>query len=76
MPILDGIQASRFITGSTFECSHVPKIYALTANLLEKDIIDIKNCGMSGYLCKPLNMNDLKTVLQQALDDKKLKKFH
>lgn len=64
MPYMDGFELTAAIraieqTGS----SHLP-IFALTANAMQGEARRCREAGMDGYLSKPLQLGDLKTMLQ------------
>ena len=64
MPVMGGVEATKKIL--SFEKSskkkHIP-IVALTANALEGDKEKYMAIGMDGYLAKPMDLNELKKVL-------------
>lgn len=66
MPDLDGEQATRRIRAYGVAV-HQPYIVALTAYALVGDRERIMAAGMDAYLSKPVQLDDLRTVLAQAL---------
>jgi CheY-like chemotaxis protein len=70
MPEMDGYEASRQIrqtqTASGVPTPSLPYIIALTANTLEGDRELCLAAGMNDYLSKPIDINDLETVLERA----------
>ncbi|WP_129675240.1 hybrid sensor histidine kinase/response regulator [Candidatus Chloroploca sp. Khr17] len=65
MPELDGETATRMIRelGTTI---NQPRIIALTADTLEANRQRALQAGMDDYLCKPVQLSDLKRVLGDA----------
>ncbi|MDC0603346.1 response regulator, partial [Aliiglaciecola sp.] len=61
MPVMDGLEATRRIR----ETDQSIPIIGLSANVLPEDRKKASNAGMSGYLNKPVLMNELKKHLQQ-----------
>ena len=67
MPIMDGYEATRRIRLlDKPEQSKVP-IIAMTANAFDEDRKAALECGMNGFISKPLNMNELIHVLNRML---------
>ncbi len=66
MPIMDGCDATRHIRAN----SNIPKrpIIALTANVLEADIERYLRLGMSAHIAKPINFEQLFTVILEQLE--------
>ncbi|AZZ99077.1 PAS domain S-box protein [Pseudoalteromonas sp. R3] len=54
MPVMDGYTATREIRKSAV-CREVP-IIALTANVMQHDLQEIKACGMDDHIAKPINV--------------------
>jgi PAS domain S-box-containing protein len=70
MPVLDGIGATIAIREweKTLEAHHIP-IIALTANAFQADRENCIAAGMDDFMTKPVNVANLKTILQQWLDN-------
>lgn len=66
MPKLDGIQATQRIREKEGQSRHTP-IVALTAYALKGDREKFLNAGMDEYLPKPVMMEELLSVLEQAV---------
>ncbi|MDX2272988.1 MAG: ATP-binding protein [Cyanobacteriota bacterium] len=66
MPIMDGLTASRRIRAQTWPGSQQPWIIALTAHALQESQAECREAGMDDYLAKPIQMDPLRQVLQQA----------
>ena len=63
MPNMDGLTATRVIRQLT-GCGHIP-IVAMTANTLPDDIVRCTEAGMLGHIKKPIDQDELVTVLAQ-----------
>ena len=61
MPEMDGLEATKEIR--KLWPSGGPRIVALTAHAIAGDREKCLGVGMDGYLCKPINMEELKAVL-------------
>ncbi|WP_421878196.1 ATP-binding protein [Marinoscillum sp.] len=59
MPIMNGLDAARFITKSHDVPNHETRIIALTASILKEDIEACYAAGMDDYLAKPFKPQDL-----------------
>lgn len=64
MPEMDGLKATREIRRRW--PSDGPRIVALTANAIAGDREKCIEAGMDDYLCKPINLEDLKASLERA----------
>ena len=64
MPEMDGLQATREIRKRW--PLEGPKIVALTAHAIAGDREKCLEAGMDDYLCKPINLEDLKVTLERA----------
>ena len=66
MPVMDGLTATELIRGYKKQCEHVP-IVAITAF----DTYGIKDAaleaGCNAYLTKPINFDELDSVIRQSL---------
>lgn len=71
MPFMDGYEATRIIRASGITAETLP-IVAITANAFEDDIRNCLNAGMQAHISKPVDISNLKTVLEQWLEPKKL----
>lgn len=64
MPILDGLEASKYI--KTLE--NRPAIIAISAGVLDSDKNNCFQAGMDGYLGKPFSTKELDTVLKRFIE--------
>lgn len=62
MPVMDGLEATRFIRKMTEPKCNTP-IVALTANVIKGDDVKYKAAGMDDYLSKPFLPEDLFKIL-------------
>jgi signal transduction histidine kinase/CheY-like chemotaxis protein len=60
MPEMDGLEATRFIRQNM---EHQPAIIAMTANAMVEDKEECLAAGMTGYLSKPLKLQELMDIL-------------
>lgn len=63
MPEMDGLEATRKIIA---EQAKPPQIIAMTANALAEDRLRCKSVGMVDFLPKPMLLDDLRSVLENA----------
>ncbi|PZU95090.1 MAG: histidine kinase [Pseudanabaena sp.] len=64
MPIMDGIEATRYIRNQEAESqSHPIAIIAMTANSSEDDQLLCRNAGMNDYISKPIQIEKIKHIL-------------
>ena len=67
MPIMDGHEATRRIRAlANPELAKVP-IVAMTANAFDEDRKAAKDCGMNGFISKPINMQEVIQALRNNL---------
>lgn len=71
MPTLDGLGATRMIREEEQSTGHHIPIVAVTAAAMDEDVERCKDAGMDDYLCKPIELEELRRVVQslQALRD-------
>jgi CheY-like chemotaxis protein len=65
MPEMDGLEASRQITGR-WQPKDRPRIIAMTANAMQGDRDMCLAAGMDDYLTKPIRVERLVEALNQA----------
>ena len=71
MPVMDGHEATRRIRNlEDKELAKVP-VVAMTANAFDEDRKAAKECGMNGFISKPINMQEVVQVLRMCLQDHK-----
>ena len=68
MPVMDGIEATRFIRSGGGPCSDVP-IVALSANVLARNQARFSEAGMNSFLGKPFSKDELRAVLEEFLPE-------
>ena len=68
MPIMDGYEATRRIRAlNNPALANVP-ILAMTANAFDEDRRAAADCGMNGFLSKPINVEEVIRALQNVLN--------
>jgi signal transduction histidine kinase/CheY-like chemotaxis protein len=73
MPVIDGYETTKIIRKK--EKIRQPYIVAMTANAMRGDKEKCLNAGMDDYISKPINLNEVKTAIKNALEiNKKTKK--
>ncbi len=65
MPIMDGIEATKQIRGSTREYLRSIPIIALTANAFNDDVERCLSAGMNAHLSKPFKIEDIVDMLKK-----------
>ena len=67
MPVMDGYEATRRIRMlDNPELSSIP-IVAMTANAFDEDRKVASECGMNGFISKPIDLKELIHVLNSVL---------
>ena len=69
MPELDGYGATEEIRRREGASDHTP-IIAMTAHAMPENRIRCLNCGMSGFMTKPLSLAEFERVVLGAIDNK------
>jgi PAS domain S-box-containing protein len=71
MPVMDGFEATRRIRqGEAGEANRNLPVFALTANAMAKDRENCKEAGMTDYLPKPVQPEDVENLLLRWFGDK------
>jgi CheY-like chemotaxis protein len=65
MPVMDGLEATRFIR-EHIEEDRQPWVVALTAVVLPEDKSDCMNAGADDFLSKPVRADDLQEAIRRA----------
>ncbi|QHT61246.1 response regulator [Paenibacillus lycopersici] len=65
MPVMDGVEATRRVIASS-RSGQEPIIVAMTANSLPSDRERCLSAGMSDFLVKPIQLDEVKRVLKQC----------
>jgi len=68
MPIMDGYAATRAIRSGSHPSAQTVPIIAMTANAFVDDVRDAIQSGMDAHIAKPVQIDKLKTTIQQVLD--------
>ncbi|MBU2511676.1 response regulator [bacterium] len=69
MPEMGGYEATQFIRSpqSTVKNPKIP-IIAMTAHAMPGDMEKCLECGMDGYVSKPINRNELQKAIEQQME--------
>lgn len=70
MPIMDGYEATRRIRALENRMKAMIPILAMTANAFDEDRKAAKECGMDGFLSKPINIEEIIRELKNIFDEK------
>ncbi|MDT8447596.1 MAG: ATP-binding protein [bacterium] len=68
MPIMDGIEATRRIR----EFDQTTPIVAMTGNVFAEDIEETKRAGMTGFLSKPIQKEELEKALMSLFEEREI----
>jgi CheY-like chemotaxis protein len=66
MPLLDGVEATKYIRKSNANFKNIP-IIALTAYAMHGDREKFLDAGMNDYISKPVDKDELLEVLNRNL---------
>ena len=69
MPVMDGYEATRAIRRSGHARAADIPVIAMTANAFDEDRKKALECGMNGFLSKPIVIEELISTLQNNLTD-------
>ena len=67
MPVFDGYEASRRIRSADHPAAKTVPIVATSANVFPEDILASRAAGMNAHIGKPINLNELKKVVEEFL---------
>ena len=70
MPVLDGYGATRAIRAGGHPSARDIPIIAMTANAFVDDVREALESGMDAHIAKPVQIDTLKSTIQQVLDSK------
>ena len=70
MPVMNGYEATRTIRGSVHPSAKEIPIIAMTANAFVDDVRDAIEAGMDAHIAKPVQIDNLKSTIQQVLDSR------
>ena len=68
MPIMNGYEATRQIRACAHPQAKTIPIAAMTANTFAEDVRNALNAGMNGHLAKPIDMNTVRQLVGQLLN--------
>lgn len=74
MPVMDGLEATRIIRSMEREDCHTIPIVAMSANAFDDDLKKSVECGMSGHLSKPVEVDKLYQKLGEVIRGSKKQK--
>lgn len=67
MPVMNGYEATKSIRAKESDYWKGLPVIAMTANVFQEDESRAAECGMSGYITKPIDMNVIYSVLEKWL---------
>lgn len=67
MPVMDGYEATRRIRELDDPTLSAIPVVAMTANAFDEDRKSTAECGMNGFISKPINMDEVIQVLKNVL---------
>ncbi len=67
MPVMDGYEAALQIRGLDNKKKSAVPIYAMTANAFEEDKQKALDSGMNGHIAKPIDIEKMMKILEEAL---------
>ena len=67
MPVMDGYEATKKIRALDNHALSTIPIIAMTANAFDEDRKTAAECGMNGFITKPIDVNDIIKALQEVL---------
>ena len=70
MPVMNGYEATRTIRGGIHPSAREIPIIAMTANAFVDDVRDAIESGMDAHIAKPVQIDNLKSTIQQVLDSR------
>ncbi len=65
MPVMDGLEAAKIITTDP-GIEHLPRVVAMTANVMPEDRLRCAEAGMDGFLSKPIDINQIAVELRRT----------
>ncbi len=71
MPVMDGYTATRAIRSSAHPSAATVPLIAMTANAFVDDVRDAIASGMDAHIAKPVQIDKLKSTIQQVLDSRR-----
>ena len=74
MPVMNGYEATKHIRQLKREDVKSIPIIALTANVFFDDIIQAQRAGMNDHIAKPIDIDNLTSILEKYIQNKFIKK--
>ena len=71
MPVMNGHEATRKIRSLENKVLAKVPVVAMTANAFDEDRKAAKECGMNGFISKPIHMQEVVQALRMCLQDRK-----
>ena len=69
MPVMDGYEATKRIRKLKDPIQSAIPIVAMTANAFDEDRKTAAECGMNGFISKPIRVEEVIQVLNRVLDE-------
>lgn len=63
MPLMNGIEATKLISAKLRD--KMPKVIAVSANIIDFELAELKSVGVQDFLPKPISLNSLRNCLRQ-----------
>jgi CheY-like chemotaxis protein len=67
MPVMNGLMATRKMRAMDRDDAKTVPIIAMSADVFDESIIKARECGMTGYITKPLDMEALYDELETQI---------
>lgn len=68
MPVMNGVEATKYIRNKMPAGKREVSIIAMTANVLQEDVLGYLAAGMDGYISKPFQTDELLLKMNSVLD--------
>lgn len=78
MPVMNGVDATRYIRSKMPDNKNNIRIIAMTANVLEEDVRNYLNAGMNAYISKPFQTDELLLkidLVMQGYSENEMREF-
>ena len=70
MPVMNGLDATRYIRNKMQDSKKDTKIIAMTANVLQEDVVRYLEAGMNAFISKPFKVNELLAKMFMVISGK------